>query len=92
MRPMEYQLCSDYPRLAYSLAELEVLTGLSRSTLYRRCRAGKLRTVHLGRRRLVPASVIDSLLTTGSPASEPPIPPGVAMNVPANQTSSEGRP
>ena len=91
MRRMEYQLCSDFPRLAYSLAELEVLTGLSRSTLYRRCRAGKLRTVRLGRRRLVPASVIGSLLT-GSPASEAPIPPGVAMNDLASLTSSESRP
>jgi excisionase family DNA binding protein len=49
------------PRLAYSLAESEALSGLSRSTLYRLIVAGKLRTVQLGRRRLVPRSELEQL-------------------------------
>lgn len=49
------------PRLAFSLAEVEVSTGLSRATLYRLVDAGKLRTVQHGRRRLVPASELERL-------------------------------
>jgi excisionase family DNA binding protein len=43
-----------FPRLGHSLAELEVLVGLSRSTLHRMVARGKLETVKRGRRRLVP--------------------------------------
>jgi excisionase family DNA binding protein len=49
------------PRLAYSLAESEALSGLSRSTLYRLIVAGKLRTVQHGRRRLVPSAELERL-------------------------------
>jgi excisionase family DNA binding protein len=42
-----------FPRLAYSLAELEVLTGLSRSTFYRMVARGELETVKFGRSRMV---------------------------------------
>lgn len=34
------------------------LGGVSRSTLYQEIRAGRLRTVRVGRRRLVPSSAI----------------------------------
>jgi excisionase family DNA binding protein len=44
-----------FPKLAYSLAECEALSGLSRSSLYRLIAARKLNTVQRGRRRLVPA-------------------------------------
>jgi excisionase family DNA binding protein len=50
------------PRLAYSLAEVESLLGLSRSSLYKLIEAGKLRTVLHGRRRLVPAHELKALL------------------------------
>ena len=50
------------PRLAYSLAECETMTGLSRATLYRRIASGELKTVRTGRRRLVPTSQLESLL------------------------------
>lgn len=44
------------PRLAYSLAEIAMSTGLSRRSLYRLMAAGQLATVRRGRRRLVPAA------------------------------------
>jgi excisionase family DNA binding protein len=50
------------PRILFSMAEAEALTGLSRSTLYRMIEAGKLRTVLHGRRRLVPAGELERLL------------------------------
>ena len=64
MRRMELQSISStqlLPRLAYSLAESEAVSGLSRSTLYRLIDAGKLRTVQRGRRRLVPSSELERL-------------------------------
>jgi predicted DNA-binding transcriptional regulator AlpA len=52
------------PRLAFSIAETEVASGLSRSSLYRLMLAGKLRTVQLGRRRVVPAAELARLMGT----------------------------
>ena len=50
-----------FPRLAYSLAESEALSGLSRSSLYRLIAAKKLKTVQYGRRRLVPRDELERL-------------------------------
>jgi excisionase family DNA binding protein len=50
-----------FPRLTYSLAEIEVLVGLSRSTLHRMVARGQLDTVKRGRRRLVPADQVERL-------------------------------
>ena len=49
------------PRFAFSIAESEVVSGLSRSSLYRLIAAGKLRTVQRGRRRLVPSAELQKL-------------------------------
>jgi len=49
------------PRLAYSLSECEILSGLSRSSLYRLMAAGQLRTVKRGDRRLVPSAELERL-------------------------------
>jgi excisionase family DNA binding protein len=59
------------PRLAYSIAESEVLSGLSRSSLYRLMAAGKLKTIQRGRRRLVPAQELHKLVTDEAGASLP---------------------
>ena len=40
--------------------------GLSRSTLYRLLKLGKLTTVKIGARRLVPVGAIDALLNEGA--------------------------
>ena len=49
------------PRTAYSLDEAARSLGLSRRTLYTLMRDGTLRTVTLGRRRLVPAAELARL-------------------------------
>jgi excisionase family DNA binding protein len=41
-------------REAVSIVEATRLTGLSRSTIYELIRAGRLRSVKVGRRRLIP--------------------------------------
>jgi excisionase family DNA binding protein len=48
-------------RLAYSLAEAEAASGISRSSLYNLIAAGKLKTIQLGRRRLVPREELERL-------------------------------
>lgn len=49
------------PRLAYSLAESEALSGLSRSSLYRLIERGELQTVKRGGRRMVPSAEFERL-------------------------------
>jgi excisionase family DNA binding protein len=56
------------PRLTYSIAEAETLSGLSRSTLYRLIARGALKTVHRGRRRLVPKDELERLCQPDSGA------------------------
>jgi excisionase family DNA binding protein len=53
-----------FPRLAYSLAESEALSGLSRSSLYRLIAAGKLKSVRHGRRRIIPRDELERLCRT----------------------------
>jgi predicted DNA-binding transcriptional regulator AlpA len=50
------------PKLGWSLAEIEVATGLSRSLLYRMMAAGELSTIKIRGRRLVPAWQAEKLL------------------------------
>jgi excisionase family DNA binding protein len=49
-------------RRAFSIRETERAVNLSRATLYRMIAAGKLATVKIGARRLVPSASIDALL------------------------------
>lgn len=49
-------------RLAYSAADAGAVTGLSRQTIYNLINAGELRTVKVGRRRLVPRSALLELM------------------------------
>ena len=58
-----------FPRLGYSFAELEVLTGLSRATIYRMHKRGEFRTVRRGRRQLVPADEVLRLCGTAAEAA-----------------------
>jgi excisionase family DNA binding protein len=60
------QALPPFQKLAYSLAEAEALSGLSRSTLYRMMAAGALKTVQRGRRRLVPAEELTRILTVSA--------------------------
>jgi excisionase family DNA binding protein len=51
-------------RRTLSIREAAGTCGLSRATLYRLIADGKLTTVKIGARRLVPVSAIDALLTS----------------------------
>ena len=41
-------------RLAYTIDEFRKATGLGRSTIFEEIRAGRLKSVSVGRRRLIP--------------------------------------
>lgn len=58
------------PRYGFSLAEVEIALGLSRPTLYRMIRAGELRTVQHGRRRIVPGTELERLCQPAEEQSE----------------------
>jgi excisionase family DNA binding protein len=73
MRPMETQTISStvsLPRFSFSIAETEVMSGLSRATIYRMIAAGTLKTVQHGRRRLVPTSEIEKLCQPNNRAAQ----------------------
>jgi excisionase family DNA binding protein len=55
-------------RYAYSLDEAGESLGMSRPGVYGLIRAGKLKTLKLGRRRLVPADELRRLCTVGEVA------------------------
>ena len=53
-------------RRALSIKEAAQACGLSRATLYRLLNDGKLTTIKVGARRLVPVASIDALLAGGA--------------------------
>jgi excisionase family DNA binding protein len=53
-------------RRALSIRETARTCGLSRATLYRLLKDGKLTTIKIGARRLVPVGAIDALLKGGA--------------------------
>ena len=53
-------------RRALSIKETAEACGLSRATLYRLMADGKLGTLKIGARRLVPVVAIDALLSGGA--------------------------
>ena len=55
-----------FERLALSIEETAKACGLSRATLYRLLNDGKLTTIKVGARRLVPVGAIDALLNGGA--------------------------
>jgi excisionase family DNA binding protein len=52
-------------RRAYRVNEAVAVYRLSRSTLYKLIAAGKLRTIKIGGRRLIPREALETLLTSG---------------------------
>jgi excisionase family DNA binding protein len=60
------QLINEQSRRAFSIVEAARLCGLSRATLYRLIASGKLKTIKIGARRVVPAAAIDALLREGA--------------------------
>jgi excisionase family DNA binding protein len=53
-------------RRALSILETARTCGLSRATLYRLIAVGKLTTIKVGSRRLVPVGAIDALMRQGA--------------------------
>jgi excisionase family DNA binding protein len=49
-------------RLAYSVAEVAVITGLSRDLLYDQMRTGKLAYLKVGRRRIITRQNLEAFL------------------------------
>ena len=65
-------LPSEPERETLDLPELAERLGVSRSSIYRWADAGIIRTVRLGRRRLVPRAVVEDLLSPRSAAAGHP--------------------
>jgi excisionase family DNA binding protein len=49
-------------QILHDFAEAARLLSVSRSMLYRQIAAGKLRSVHIGGRHLIPADALESLI------------------------------
>ena len=49
-------------KAAYSIPEAVQITGVGRSRLYQEIESGRLRSVKVGRRTLIPANAIDEWL------------------------------
>lgn len=49
-------------RLAYGPDDAATVTGLGRTTIYEMLASGELRSVKVGRRRLIPASALRALV------------------------------
>jgi excisionase family DNA binding protein len=49
-------------KIALTFAEAAHKLSVSRSMIYRQIAAGKLRSVHIGGRHLIPADALDALL------------------------------
>lgn len=56
----------DVSRMAYSITEARTALGIGQSTIYQLIAAGKLRTVKVGGRRLVPSEALAELLAGGA--------------------------
>jgi excisionase family DNA binding protein len=56
-------------RLTFSIDEVATLLRISRWSAYEAAKNGELRTITLGRRKVVPRRILEDLLTAGN--SEP---------------------
>ena len=55
------------PKLAYSVREACAALGITHPTLYKLIAAGRLRSITVGDRRLIPATELDRLLAGDGP-------------------------
>ena len=55
-----------FERRALRINDAARLYGVGRSTIYKMMNAGKLRTVKIGGRRLIPRDVLEALLQAGA--------------------------
>lgn len=60
----ELSATSSPEKLLLTTSEAAERLGIGRTTLYELIRAGKLRTIKIGRRRLIPATAIPKMIAT----------------------------
>jgi excisionase family DNA binding protein len=60
------RLKEDFGRIALSIREASRKTGLSRATLYRCLKDGRLTSIKVGARRLIRPDALDALLSGGA--------------------------
>jgi excisionase family DNA binding protein len=65
-KTLKTQEPASFERRALSIEETAKTCGLSRATLYRLIADGKLSTLKIGARRLVPVGALDALLNGGA--------------------------
>jgi len=56
-------------RLLYDIEEVATMVGLGRTRLYEEIRSGRLRSVKVGRRRLVPLAAVERWVDQLDPGS-----------------------
>ena len=66
MEHLEHSSAVRIPKIAYNFDEATEASGLSRSTLRRLIQQGKLLSVEVGRRRLIPRAALERLVTEGA--------------------------
>jgi len=54
-------------KLAYSIPEAAQALGIGRTLTIKLVQSGQLRSIKVGRRRLVPAAALEELLARGAP-------------------------
>lgn len=59
---MPTQACADIPRLAYTVNEAITAVPIGRTKLFELIATGELRTVTIGRRRLIPVDALNALM------------------------------
>ena len=61
----------DPPRRLLSVPEVCASTGLSRDTIYGELRSGRLRSLKVGKRRLIPTEAVDEWVNAAVISSRP---------------------
>lgn len=66
-KPLAARASEPTARRLYSVKDAAELLSVDKNTIYQLAYAGKLATVKLGRRRLVPAEALDALIAELKP-------------------------
>jgi excisionase family DNA binding protein len=66
---------AEAPKLGLSITEWTAQTGIGKVLTYKLIKAGKIKTVKVGNKRIIPASEVERILTEGTePSQLVPIP------------------
>ena len=53
-----------YPKVVYSVAEIEAILGLAHSTIYQLINTGELGSAKIGKRRVITQAQVDRFITS----------------------------